>query len=1154
MQERVIGRQMQDDVDVRWFGEEGRGGSRVVGWKLLPPSSSLPDECQSLLPMNPSSPFPSANPSPGVIGEPSNRHHGSESKGQFLLQLLQRGGGRGGRESISNGERTAGGAGEKERLPPQDYPHVIGSDDLSRWQLQDPAVAALGCSQSFQQASPSAAAAGDASSQLSEPNQLFMSSQYGGGGGGGGGWAPQQQQQHQHHFYPPSFDPRGYASQHPQLLHQHQQQLSPPMFPRYPLPLQAVEGHQRMVESRMLDPPRQLDSPWLPPPQLRQSATESMMNLRAWGSLIPTNAPKTPLPPPPPQPPEPVPPPQQFYGNGAELLQLLLGQAPQNPAAQNSPTKSASIVDTGHGTELMLNASTVVLPGGMQNQKPAGTIVHGPIGPPPKRTESLHSTRTPPSPKDLLGRFWAVPPNAGSPPDNSLPTSKLNLAPNWEDPVRNSIHAGTSSKESMNHAFEVLQPQQQQQQQQHPQRNFEFSGDKMRSGKSNLMGFLGDSAIEFPSEFDFVSPGAKGFQESLKSHEVGREGVPPGGGFPDGSTPIGSGLKIQTSRPSDDRVSPVSTGETSAVVGAGESLRFPTMESEKGACLLRNGGRVAGRCNGSGRGEIGRKAGQIPGGQWVANSPPPGKEDSSTATRELVAGGKLREDLKRRRGIQEWRMKQPSSQQSSPSPTKQFSSPESIASATKPCESEDEVQSAGVLPLALQVDHPGLPSRTARHLTYRSAMEEPKKKQSVQQQQEGVDNGCSMDDAQENGLQPLEEGLAKEHEEGLIQDFSGCLSLVEDSDPSSEMWSEGRRNHARDSRQVGRPHQQRDPESILLRGDMRYRPDLETFTPQLLAIHKGLIPSQEEKKKQRQFLAHLDSLVCSDWPGAKLFLYGSCANDFGVCNSDIDVCLAVDDENFTKAQLVVKMAEILRSDNMQNVQALTHARVPIVKFTDPVTRISCDICVNNMLAVVNSKLLHDYSQVDPRLRQLAFLVKHWAKCRQVNETYRGTLSSYAYVLMCIHFLQQRKPAILPCLQEMQPTYEVVVGKIKCAYFDQVDKLKSFGEWNKELVGTLLMGFFDYWAFHHDYNRSVISVRTGGFLSKEEKDWTRRIGNERHLICIEDPFEVSHDLGRVVDRHSIRVLRDEFNRAAKILRQDPNPCTSLFEPFIRERFS
>jgi DNA polymerase sigma len=100
-------------------------------------------------------------------------------------------------------------------------------------------------------------------------------------------------------------------------------------------------------------------------------------------------------------------------------------------------------------------------------------------------------------------------------------------------------------------------------------------------------------------------------------------------------------------------------------------------------------------------------------------------------------------------------------------------------------------------------------------------------------------------------------------------------------------------------------------------------------------------------------------------------------------------------------------------------QALTHARVPIVKFTDPVTRISCDICVNNMLAVVNSKLLHDYSQVDPRLRQLAFLVKHWAKCRQVNETYRGTLSSYAYVflpisLCCLIFSSSSKCVMWLC--------------------------------------------------------------------------------------------------------------------------------------------
>ena len=39
---------------------------------------------------------------------------------------------------------------------------------------------------------------------------------------------------------------------------------------------------------------------------------------------------------------------------------------------------------------------------------------------------------------------------------------------------------------------------------------------------------------------------------------------------------------------------------------------------------------------------------------------------------------------------------------------------------------------------------------------------------------------------------------------------------------------------------------------------------------------------------------------------------------------------------------------------------------------------------------------------------------------QVNDSYRGTLSSYCYVLMCIHLLQQRQPVILPCLQSLKP--------------------------------------------------------------------------------------------------------------------------------------
>lgn len=48
--------------------------------------------------------------------------------------------------------------------------------------------------------------------------------------------------------------------------------------------------------------------------------------------------------------------------------------------------------------------------------------------------------------------------------------------------------------------------------------------------------------------------------------------------------------------------------------------------------------------------------------------------------------------------------------------------------------------------------------------------------------------------------------------------------------------------------------------------------------------------------------------------------------------------------------------------------------------------------------------------------------------------------------------------------------------------------------------------------------------------------------------MQDPFETSHDLGRTVDKATCQVLRNEFERAARILRDDPQPCTRLFEPY------
>ena len=77
-----------------------------------------------------------------------------------------------------------------------------------------------------------------------------------------------------------------------------------------------------------------------------------------------------------------------------------------------------------------------------------------------------------------------------------------------------------------------------------------------------------------------------------------------------------------------------------------------------------------------------------------------------------------------------------------------------------------------------------------------------------------------------------------------------------------------------------------------------------------------------------------------------------------------------------------------------------------------------------------------------------------------------------------------------------------VGQWMCDYFDDVEQLKGFGSANAESLGELVWAFFEHWAWKHDYNNNVVSVRTGGFLTKSQKEWTRRVGNERHLVCIE----------------------------------------------------
>jgi DNA polymerase sigma len=109
----------------------------------------------------------------------------------------------------------------------------------------------------------------------------------------------------------------------------------------------------------------------------------------------------------------------------------------------------------------------------------------------------------------------------------------------------------------------------------------------------------------------------------------------------------------------------------------------------------------------------------------------------------------------------------------------------------------------------------------------------------------------------------------------------------------------------------------------------------------------------------------------------------------------------------------------IKASGMANVLAITQARVPLCKFYDPEFDLRCDITVGNMLGVENTRMIRTYLDIHPVVQPLIQLVKHWAGRRDINDPANGsTISSYAYSLMVINFLQRQ--SILPCLQKLKP--------------------------------------------------------------------------------------------------------------------------------------
>ncbi|NXO62593.1 TUT7 uridylyltransferase, partial [Phainopepla nitens] len=321
-------------------------------------------------------------------------------------------------------------------------------------------------------------------------------------------------------------------------------------------------------------------------------------------------------------------------------------------------------------------------------------------------------------------------------------------------------------------------------------------------------------------------------------------------------------------------------------------------------------------------------------------------------------------------------------------------------------------------------------------------------------------------------------------------------------------------------------------------------------------------PNIIEDHAREHIRQSLEIFIRQDFPGTKLDLFGSSKNGFGFKQSDLDICMTVDGvetaEGLDCIRIIEDLAKVLKKQSgLRNVLPITTAKVPIVKFFHVRSGLEVDISLYNTLALHNTRLLSSYAAIDPRVKYLCYTMKVFTKICDIGDASRGSLSSYAYTLMVLYFLQQRNPPVIPVLQEIykEPKKpEILVDGWNVYFFDKIEELSvvwpDYGK-NTESAGQLWLGLLRFYTEEFDFKEHVICIRRKNLLTTFKKQWTSK------YIVIEDPFDLNHNLGAGLSRKMTNFIMKAFINGRRVFgtpiktfpKEYPSKMEYFFDPEV-----
>ncbi|KAG9302303.1 hypothetical protein G9A89_008794 [Geosiphon pyriformis] len=241
-------------------------------------------------------------------------------------------------------------------------------------------------------------------------------------------------------------------------------------------------------------------------------------------------------------------------------------------------------------------------------------------------------------------------------------------------------------------------------------------------------------------------------------------------------------------------------------------------------------------------------------------------------------------------------------------------------------------------------------------------------------------------------------------------------------------------------------------------------------------------PRPSERRLRQLVVSRVDHFLKANFDQeCETMAFGSFDTELYLPTSDLDIVVFCKSENPRK--LVLNLAKMIKYygnlvASHQDVIAIPHAKVPIVKLTERYTGFNIDISFNQGSGLRSALQTKEYLERYPGTKELVIAIKYFLKLYGLNDPANGGMGSYTVLLLVVSFLQRH-----PMLSSRRIN-------------------------SNDNLGILLTEFFELYGSKFNYKDMAISVASNGLYMPKSYMLRRQDING---LCIEDPCDPGNNV-------------------------------------------